>query len=53
VGSEMCIRDRASAYPKLEPVPTGLAGRYTWGEVVALIVGALITILLITADLAP
>src|SRR5437868_186575 len=44
---------QASARPELGPVPTGMGGRYTWGEVVALIVGALITILLITADLAP
>jgi len=44
---------QASAHPELGPAPRGMGGRYTWGEVVALIVGIIITILLITADLTP
>ena len=44
---------QASAHPELGPAPNGMAGRYTWGEVVALIVGVLLTLLLVAADLAP
>ena len=44
---------QAGAHPELGPAPRGMGGRYTWGEVVALIVGIIITILLITADLTP
>ncbi|TMG30550.1 MAG: hypothetical protein E6H93_08540 [Chloroflexi bacterium] len=44
---------QASAHPELGPAPQGMAGRYTWGEVVALIIGVILTLLLIAADLAP
>lgn len=44
---------QVSAHPELGPVPTGFQGRITWGEVVALILGAVVTLLLITADLMP
>ena len=42
-----------SAHPEFGTVPTGMTGRYTWGEVVALVIGAVITLLLIAADLLP
>jgi len=44
---------QAAKHPELGPSPTGMAGRYTWGEIVALIVGAVLTLLLIAADLIP
>lgn len=44
---------QASSHPELGPAPQGMVGRWTWGEIVALIVGALLTILLISADLTP
>jgi hypothetical protein len=30
-----------------------MAGRYTWGEIVALIIGAIVTLLLVSGDLLP
>jgi hypothetical protein len=44
---------QASAHPELGPVPTGFGGRVTWGEIVALILGAVLTLLLISADVMP
>jgi hypothetical protein len=44
---------QAKQHPELGPAPTGMAGRYTWGEIVALIVGAILTLLLFSADLLP
>jgi hypothetical protein len=44
---------QATQHPELGPAPTGMAGRYTWGEIVALIVGAILTLLLFAADLLP
>src|ERR1700682_176188 len=46
-------RYQAAAHPELGPAPTGMAGRYTWGEIVALIVGSIMTLLLFTGDLLP
>jgi hypothetical protein len=46
-------RYQAAAHPQLGALPTGMAGRYTWGEIVALVVGSLLTLLLFTADLLP
>ena len=46
-------RYQAAAHPDLGPAPTGMGGRYTWGEVVALIVGALMTLILFAGDLLP
>ncbi len=44
---------QASAHPELGPVPTGFEGRVTWGEIVALILGAVLTLLLVNADVMP
>jgi hypothetical protein len=44
---------QASAHPELGPPPTGMAGRFTWGEIVALIVGGIMTLLLFSGDLLP
>jgi hypothetical protein len=44
---------QAGVHPGLGPSPAGMSGRYTWGEIVALIVGVLLTLLLIVADLTP
>ena len=46
-------RFQAAAHPELGPSPTGMAGRYTWGEIVALIVGCILTLSLFSADLLP
>ena len=46
-------RYQAAAHPELGPAPTGMAGRYTWGEIVALIIGAILTLLLVSGDLLP
>jgi len=46
-------RYQASQHPELGPAPTGMAGRYTWGEIVALILGSIMTILLFAGDLLP
>lgn len=46
-------RYQAAAHPELGAQPTGIDGHYTWGEIVALIVGSLLTLLLFTADLLP
>jgi len=46
-------RFQAAAHPELGPSPTGMAGRYTWGEIVALIVGCILTLGLFSADLFP
>src|SRR5947207_2979460 len=46
-------RFQAAAHPELGPSPTGMAGRYTWGEIVALIVGCILTLGLFSADLLP
>lgn len=42
---------QAAVHPELAPTPTGLAGRVTWGEVVAIVLGAIVTLLLVSADL--
>jgi hypothetical protein len=44
---------QANVHPELGLAPSGMAGRYTWGEVAAVIVGIIITLLLISADLLP
>ena len=44
---------QASAHPELGPAPTGFKGRTTWGEIVALIVGVVLTLLLVLADVTP
>jgi len=46
-------RYQASRYPELGPTPGGMAGRYTWGEIVALIVGTLFTLAVFAGDLLP
>jgi hypothetical protein len=46
-------RYQAAKHPELAPPPSGMAGRYTWGEIVAIIVGAIMTILLFAGDLLP
>jgi len=46
-------RYQAAAHAELGPAPTGMAGHYTWGEIVALILGCLLTLLLFVGDLAP
>jgi len=46
-------RFQAAVHPELGPAPTGMAGRYTWGEIVALIVGGIMTLLLFSVDLLP
>jgi hypothetical protein len=46
-------RYQASRYPELGPPPTGMAGRYTWGEIVALVVGGISTLLIFSGDLLP
>ena len=46
-------RYQAAVHPELGPAPTGIAGRYTWGEIVALAVGCVLTLLLLSADLLP
>ena len=46
-------RYQASRYPELGPSPGGMAGRYTWGEIVALIVGTLFTLAIFAGDLLP
>ena len=46
-------RYQAAAHAELGPAPSGMAGRYTWGEIVALILGGILTLLLFVGDLAP
>ena len=46
-------RYQAAAHPELGLAPTGMAGRYTWGEIVALIIGGVLTLGLFAADLFP
>lgn len=46
-------RYQAALHPELGPSPTGMAGGFTWGEIVALIVGSILTLLLFSADLLP
>jgi hypothetical protein len=46
-------RYQASRYPELGPSPGGMAGHYTWGEIVALIVGTLFTLAIFAGDLLP
>jgi hypothetical protein len=44
---------QASAHPELGPFPNGFGGRVTWGEMVALFLGAVVTLLLVIADVTP
>jgi hypothetical protein len=46
-------RYQASRYPEMGPPPVGMAGRYTWGEIVALVVGSLMTLAVLAGDLFP
>lgn len=46
-------RYQAAVYPQLGPAPTGMAGPYTWGEIAALIVGCILTLLVFAGDLVP
>jgi len=46
-------RYQASRYPEMGPPPIGMAGRYTWGEIVALVVGSLMTLTVFAGDLSP
>jgi len=46
-------RLQAAVHPDLGPAPTGMAGRYTWGEIIALIIGCILMLGLISADLFP
>jgi len=46
-------RYQASRYPEMGPPPSGMAGRYTWGEIVALVVGSLMTLAVLAGDLFP
>jgi hypothetical protein len=46
-------RYQAAVHPDLGPAPAGMAGRYTWGEIVALILGCILTLAVFVADLSP
>jgi len=46
-------RLQAAVHPELGPAPTGMAGHVTWGEIVALIVGCILTVAVVSADLLP